>query len=220
LAQTPTTVNLDQFETKAAYELESRGVGTVYQQMMIRGNSILSSVYVKSIDVGATLSINYYDTTTGDDGTGERFDLKSHAIITDADAGKTFRIVVPRIHNKPKIEAIIAGGNVEFGVYITVVADFPNEESFSGATAQFAGAVTTTPTQIPTLAGEALEEFEVACPIDSTSNLLVSLDNSVWHDLAPRDAFSWQLHGRTRTQIWVKAKSGTALYHLVLNKAV
>lgn len=121
----PTIINMDQFDTNELLKLESRAPDTYNAKMMIRGNSLLSSVYVKSITPGATLKVNYFDTTTGTDGIGERFDLNSHALIDDTAAGKTFRLVIPRIHNKPQVEVIVAGGTVEFGVYITVIADFP-----------------------------------------------------------------------------------------------
>ena len=125
-----TVINLDQFETSELLEFSSRSDGTYKAQMMIRGNSILSSVFVKSISPGATLKVNYFDTTSGTEQLSERFDLNSHALITDADAGETFRIVVSRIHNKPIIEAVVTGGTVEFGVYVTVVSDFPSELIF------------------------------------------------------------------------------------------
>jgi len=125
-----TVINLDQFETSELLELASRSDGTYKAQMMIRGNSILSSVFVKSVSPGATLKVNYFDTTSGTEQLSERFDLNSHALITDADVGETFRIVVSRIHNKPIIEAVVTGGTVEFGVYVTVVSDFPSEVIF------------------------------------------------------------------------------------------
>lgn len=126
MTQTPTTINLDQFESKAALEVEARPAGTYRVKMAIRGNSLLSSVYVKACDPGATLKVNFYDTTSGDEGEGERYDLESHALLGVANVGETVRIIVPRIHNKPQLEAIVTGGTVQFGVYISVVADFPS----------------------------------------------------------------------------------------------
>jgi hypothetical protein len=124
-ATTQTTVFLGEYETKTLLEVESRAAGTTFVKMMLRGNSLLSSVFVKSITAGATLAVNYFDTTTGDEATPERFNLNSHALITDTAAGTTFRILVPRIHNKPQLEVIVTGGTVEFGVYATLVGDFP-----------------------------------------------------------------------------------------------
>jgi hypothetical protein len=95
--------------------------------MEIQGNSILSSVYIKSIDPGATLQVKYFDVTTGTVAGGERFDLEEHRTFTDADAGLTNRVTITRIHNKPHCEVIVSGGNVEFGIYITVVASFASD---------------------------------------------------------------------------------------------
>lgn len=122
-----TTANLDQFETKALLELESRVTGIYTRKMMIRGNSLLSSVFIKAATPGATLQVNYFDTSTGDENSPERFNLQNHIILTDAEVGSTSRLIVTRFHNKPQIEAIVTGGSVEFGVYVTVVTDFPVE---------------------------------------------------------------------------------------------
>lgn len=123
MAQTPTSVFLAEFETKALLDLAVRAPNTYTIKMMIRGNSLLSSVFVKSITAGATLQVNYFDSTTGNEDI-ERYDLQQHLLINDTMAGETFRIIVPRIHNKPHMEAIVTGGTVEFGVYVSVVSDF------------------------------------------------------------------------------------------------
>lgn len=123
----PTIVNLDQFETRELFTLETRVPGTYLAKMMIRGNSLLSSVFIKAIDPGATLQVNYYDTSTGSDDLFERYDLQCHPLLAGPNVGETSRILVTRIHNKPQTEIIVTGGNVEFGIYITVVSDFAQE---------------------------------------------------------------------------------------------
>ena len=117
-------IRLSQFETRDIVPIVSRGPGTYLQPLLIEGNSILSSVFVKSIDVGASVLVKYFDTTTGDV-PDERFDLSEHETITAA--GETNRITVTSIHNKPNVEAIVTGGNVEFGVYATVVSTFATD---------------------------------------------------------------------------------------------
>lgn len=121
MAPADTKVFLGEFETKALLDLETRTAGTYLVKMMTRGNSLLSSVFVKSIDPGASVTVNYFQTTSGTEFDSERFDLNSHGTLSGAIAGKTFQIVVPDIHNKPQCEVIVAGGNVEFGVYATLV---------------------------------------------------------------------------------------------------
>lgn len=120
-----TTVFLGEYETKTLLEVESRTAGLTLVRMMVRGNSLLSSVYVRSITPGATLKINYFDTTSGTEASPERFDLNGHGLIDDTAAGETFRILVPNLHNKPLMEAIVVGGTVEFGVYASMVTTFP-----------------------------------------------------------------------------------------------
>lgn len=104
--------------------LITRGPGTYTKDTRINGNSILSSVFVHSLDVGASVKVNWYDTTTGPN-FGERFDLPSHDAI--ASGPITDRITVTRIHNKPVCEVVVTGGNAQFGVYGTVVSSFASD---------------------------------------------------------------------------------------------
>jgi hypothetical protein len=78
---------------------------------------MLSSVFVESMDVGATLKVNFFDATTGAD-VGERYNLKSHDLIS---AVGSYRNLVTRHHNRVGCEAIVTGGNVKFSVYITAL---------------------------------------------------------------------------------------------------
>lgn len=119
---TSTTVFLGEFETKSLLEVEPRGAGVYRIKMMIRCNSLLSSIFIKSCDAGATITAKYFDTTTGDEFTPERYDLLGHDPYGSANAGETHRILVTKIHNKPQLEVTVAGGSAEFGVYGTAVS--------------------------------------------------------------------------------------------------
>ena len=127
MAAVETTIFLGEFETKTLMELDTRAAGTYRAKLMIRCNSLLSSIYIKSADAGATVKVNYFDTTTGSELTAERYDLLSHDLYDDSNVGETHRILVTRIHNKPQIEVIVTGGNVEFGVYGTAVSTFASD---------------------------------------------------------------------------------------------
>lgn len=116
-------VNLDLFQTNHLVDMQTLGAGTYDRNMLIEGNSILSSVYVKAIDPGATIKVNYWDSSAGSPA-NERYNLQSHNLISSA---LTDRILVTRIHNKPNLEIIITGGDVTFGVYITVVNSFASD---------------------------------------------------------------------------------------------
>lgn len=120
MAATQTTVFLGEFETKTALELETRGPGTYYVKLMVRCNSLLSSVYIKANPGGGSVKANYFDTTTGDESSPERYNLTGHDPL--AVAGVTNRVLVTKIHNKPILEVVVTGGSVEFGVYITAVS--------------------------------------------------------------------------------------------------
>lgn len=118
----PDVIFLGQFDTDTLLARESRAAGTYTQKTRVVGNSILSSLFIESIDPGATLKINYYDVTTGD-AAGERYDLEGHDLVTDTTPPlTTFRILVTKIHNNVRAEAIVTGGNVKFGVMATTVS--------------------------------------------------------------------------------------------------
>jgi hypothetical protein len=116
----PSVVVLEEFASGKYFELEEVAPGTYTQVSEIRGNSILSSVFLEASDPGATVQVNFYDSTTGA-AVGERYELGAHDLVTAADVGSTFRILVGRIHRRVVCEVIVAGGNATFSVYATAV---------------------------------------------------------------------------------------------------
>jgi len=118
----PRVVQLVEYQSGELFEREARAPGTYIQIGEARGNSILSSVFINSIAAGATLKVNYYDTTTSPE-LGQRYDLVGHDLITDATAPlTTLRVLVSRIHHKIVAEAIVTGGTIDFSLYATVVS--------------------------------------------------------------------------------------------------
>jgi hypothetical protein len=112
------------FDSATPLELIERPIGTYEQEFLIEGNSILSTIFVESLDPGASLEVTYHDHTTGEL-VGEQYDLADHRIITspiDSD-----RLTVTRIHNHPVVRCNVIGGNVKFSVYITVIASFASD---------------------------------------------------------------------------------------------
>ena len=57
-------LNISTHESIRVVEVNTYGVGTFEKKLEIRGNSILSSVFIESISAGATLKINYYATSS------------------------------------------------------------------------------------------------------------------------------------------------------------
>jgi len=118
----PTNISLNELQTNTLLKVESRAVATYRAKMAIRGNSLLSSIFIKSMDPGSSVKVNFYDTTSGNEQDSERFDLNGHDLISAPQSALTDRILVTKIHNKPQVEVIVSGGIVEFGLYVTVVS--------------------------------------------------------------------------------------------------
>lgn len=118
-------IRLGLYESKPVLPIRQLTAGTYVIPLFTEGNSLLSSVYVRSISGGGSVKVNYFDFGPGNnDLPGERYDLTSHQLITTADT--TDRILVTKLHNKPHIEMIVTG-TVEFGIYVTVVASFASD---------------------------------------------------------------------------------------------
>lgn len=111
-------LRLGQFESKAIIPLANVGPGIYLQKLAIVGNSLLSTVFIQSLDVGATVLVEYFDYGVGGDA-GEFHPLNSHEILSVV--GASDRILVSNIHDKPTVRATVVGGNATFGVYATVV---------------------------------------------------------------------------------------------------
>jgi len=112
------------FDSATPFELIERPIGIYEQEFLIEGNSILSTIFVESIDPGASIEVTYHDHTTGEL-VGEQYALAAHRVITtpiDSD-----RLTVTRIHNHPVVRCKVIGGNVKFSIYITVIASFASD---------------------------------------------------------------------------------------------
>lgn len=89
------------------------------------GNSLLSSLLVLELDPGASVTVNYWQTTSGNE-TEERTDLTGHDTVT-ATSTAANQVLVTRIHNKVYAEIIVVGGNAKFGLYGSVVSSFATD---------------------------------------------------------------------------------------------
>lgn len=128
MAQNEALIRLALYESKDIVPVQTLAPDTYTFPLQPEGNSLLSSLFLKSADPGATVKVNFWDFGPGDgDQPGERVDLQSHQLFTDADFPATDRIIVTAMHNKPRVEVIVTGGSVEVGVYVTVVATFASD---------------------------------------------------------------------------------------------
>jgi hypothetical protein len=111
-------LRLGLYDSRPIVELETYGPGTYIQKMFCEGNSILSTVFVQALDGGASLYVEYFDYGVGGD-VGEEVFLGDHNTITTALTSD--RRLISKMHNKPVVRWTVTGGNVTFGVYVTVV---------------------------------------------------------------------------------------------------
>lgn len=118
-------ISLRQAQTRDLLPLESRGPGVYEVKLLLEGNSLLSTLWVKTIDGGASVSARYYDVTSGR-GDGEQGTLPSHPVATVASTGHS-KITVTPFHNNPVLEVTVAGGNAEFSIWGTVVSSFATD---------------------------------------------------------------------------------------------
>lgn len=121
------TYQLKLYETGDVFPMKTRPAGIYRRDLRPEGNSLLSSVHVCSADPGVTVTVKYYQTTTGQ-GCGEKQFLEEHTALTTADATLvTDSIIITKIHNKPFFEVEITGGSAEVGIYVTVISQFASD---------------------------------------------------------------------------------------------
>jgi len=120
-----TDFKLKSFDTQNFLLLKSRPPGTYKVVLEVQGNSILSTLYIKTLDVGATVKANYYEDTLG--GLfGERKELPGHPLQSAASTNPS-KITITPFHNSPILEVIVTGGNAEFSVRGTAVNSFATD---------------------------------------------------------------------------------------------
>lgn len=118
-------VQIKEFQTQELFPLREVSPGTYHVPLQIEGNSVLSSLLVTAVDTGATITVNYFQTTTGEENE-ERSPLVSHTTkFAGSNAADT--IIVARVHLKPVVEIVISGGNVTFGLMVTMVSAFASD---------------------------------------------------------------------------------------------
>lgn len=110
-------VYLTDLDSNCALGLEARGPGSYIANYAARGDGLYSTLFVKSVSPGATLQIDYTETTLGP-GDGELIPLASHVLVDDTTVLPfNDHVCIPKFHNNPKVTATVTGGTVEFGIY-------------------------------------------------------------------------------------------------------
>lgn len=99
--------------------------GTYTVPIQPNGNSLLSSILVLSVEPGASVRVNYFQTTSADEAS-ERTEIVSHDNISTA-SPQARQLLVTRIHSKVFAEVIVTGGEVQVGILGSVVSTFATD---------------------------------------------------------------------------------------------
>lgn len=112
-------------ETGKILPLDTYVPDTYLVPIQSAGNSLLSSLLVLSLASGASVTVNYFQTTSANE-QEERTIMVGHQPITAASVSAD-QILITRIHNKVYAEIIVTGGPCRLGVFGTVVSSFATD---------------------------------------------------------------------------------------------
>jgi hypothetical protein len=118
-------VRLARFDSQFIFPRRVYAPGEYRVPIVAAGNSLLSSLFVPALDVGASLEVRYVQSTAGQPETEETF-VTEHRTITAA-ATQADQTLATKIHDKAVAIATVTGGNVTFGVRATVVDQFATD---------------------------------------------------------------------------------------------
>lgn len=110
------TVELSEYGTLELVKYGQYQPSTSKVVLRIQGNSILSTIFISSLDAGASLTIQYYEERQG-----VRRNLQSH---TMTEAGTSTIVVGPHVET-PFAEIVVANGQVEYTATVTARVDQP-----------------------------------------------------------------------------------------------
>lgn len=122
-------IRLGIYDTIALVPVSAFSAGNYLFQSATYSNSILSTLWVKSIDPGAEILCRWYDIGPGSGSfPGEKIYIAAHKLISTSDTSD--RRLISGVHNKAFLEVSIVGGSATFGIYITAVSSFPQEAPY------------------------------------------------------------------------------------------
>jgi hypothetical protein len=113
------------FQTLRVLPLGEYAPDTYVIPIQPNGNSLLSSLLVLTVGVGVTVTVNYFQTTAGNE-FEERTEITSHEVVS-VGSTQASQILVTRIHSKVFAEVIVSGGSATLGLTTTVVSTVANE---------------------------------------------------------------------------------------------
>jgi|GEM_PF-4374851 len=187
-------------ETVAIKELSPRAPGTYYESLWAEGNALVSTVFVESLDPGASILVTFEDMGLSEN-QSDKVWLGGHEILNQANA--ISKTSITRFHNRPRIKTVISGGNVTYGQWLTLKTEAVSDIQFGlGKTTVYTGATTVGQlAALPEVAAQPIQQLSIRCAIDQSNShrLLFSIDGQTnWIKLAPGEAFSVAPRGEIR----------------------
>jgi len=203
-------------ETVPAFQLENRAPGTYYAPLWAPGSSILSTLFVETIDVGASILVEFQDLGLSDYPT-DIIPLGSHRLIDEA--GIADKTTVTRFHSKPRAKVTVFNGSVKFGLWLTLKTEHVNDASINaGTTLVYTGNLIAGNIQaFPPIPDKPIQQLTARCSTDQSSShrLLVSIDNQAnWLTLSPGEIFGIVPRGNIQ-QVFLDSDHNS-LYELIL----
>lgn len=200
----------------AVFQVETRAPGIYYANLWALGSSILSTLFVETVNSGGSILVEFEDVGLSDNAY-DLTSLGSHRLIDESNtADKT---TITRFHSKPRAKVTVMGADVRFGLWMTAKTEHVADSVINaGSTEVFTG--TLTPTVVaafPPVTERPIQQLSVRCSTDQSSNhrLLVSITNQTnWLTLSPGEIFGIVPRGEI-DQIHIKSDDA-AKYEVIL----
>jgi hypothetical protein len=211
-------IRLKPFEPVGILPLQSRAAGVYDQRLWAEGAGLLSTLFVQSIDAGASISAAYYDVSLGDD-LGEQMLLGRHDTITSN--LQSHKILMTRFYSKPYVRVTLTGGSAIFGVFVAITNPTSDNDYGFGETRTFVGSVDSiTAIDLPATPGRVIQGFSVKASSDQggSHRLAFSMDGGLTYlPLSPGQAFSLAPRGDLRQIRLIAGSNHTVQYEVVMN---
>lgn len=208
-------IQLRSFDTVAVWPLSVRPAGVYTTPLYAEGSQLLSTVFVESMDAGATLEVAIIDLGLSEQPV-DRVRLGAHEIHNTAPSVSKLSVV--NFHDRPLVQTTITGGSVKYGQWTTLkpTATDPFDHGQGHLAATVGSTQPNTIKLVPTAPGRYIRQLAVRCAIDQpmTRRLKFSFNGSDWIVLAPGESFSVAPRGELK-QLYLDGGTQSVKYEVV-----
>lgn len=129
-------------ESAVVVPMATRAPGVETFDLELRGSALFSTIYVESIDPGASISIAWKDYNPLSS-SADPFLVFTQPLKTTTGYQRDFNNQVT--HGTSMVEVTVAGGNARFGVFVTAITATSNYPA-AGSTQEISGTITASST--------------------------------------------------------------------------